>query len=156
MKINGNGSIHPFILKICYLLLLVIPFIMLGCGKDAVKPSEDSILAQGALRSLERIKEAYETKKLDSVRDLAGPELARNFKEELDFDKAALSFSTPRVIKITDSHVTISVSWQGVWERRGMTEKNRGASKFVFLKDSLKLVQIEGDNPFVASEANMQ
>jgi hypothetical protein len=42
----------------------------------------------------------------------------------------------------------MTVNWQGTWELGGVTRKNRGSSNFVFLKDSMQLVQIEGDNPF--------
>ena len=126
----------------------MISIISLGCGKDEVKPSEDSVLAQNALRSIEQIKEAYETKNLDSVTDLTDSGLLKSFEKELNFDKAGLSFSTPRIIKISSTHVNITVNWQGTWELGGVMKKNRGSSNFVFLKDSMQLVQIDGDNPF--------
>jgi len=148
MKMNGNSWLQPFFLKICYILLLLISFISLGCGKDKVKPSEDSVLAQNALRSIEQIKEAYETKDLASVTGLTDSGLLRKIEKELNFGKAGLSFSTPRVITISSSHVNITLNWQGTWEIGGVTRTNRGSSSFVFLKDSMQLVQIEGDNPF--------
>jgi hypothetical protein len=136
--------------------MFFISLIVLGCGKDKVKPSEDSELAQNALRSIEQIKEAYETKNLDSVKSMTASGLFSRLEKELDFDKAALSFSTPRVIKISGIHVNISLNWQGTWERGSMTRKNRGSSSFVFQKDSMQLIQIEGDNPFAVPVVNIK
>lgn len=156
MKMNGNRRLQPFLLKTCCIITLFISLIALGCGKDKVKPSEDSMLAQGALRSLERIKEAYETKNIDSVRELAESGLVSSLKRELKFDNAGLSFSTPRIIKITASYVTVSVNWQGEWELGGVTRKNRGSSNFLFLKDSMRLAEIVGDNPFAVPAVNVK
>ena len=144
---NGNELRLPLNRQICY-IFLVISFLSFGCGKDEVKPSEDSVLAQNALRSIEKIKEAYQTKNLSPVSDLIDSGMLARLKEELNFNKAALSFSTPRVIKITDSHVTVSVNWQGNWELGSVTRVNRGSSRFVFLKNSMQLAEIEDDNPF--------
>jgi hypothetical protein len=156
MKISGDRCLHPFYLKISYIFLLLIAVISLGCGKDRVKPSEDSILAQGAIRSTERIKEAYETKNLVSVSALIESGLFSKLEKELNFDKADLTFSLPRIIRISSSHVTTSINWEGVWERGEVTTKNRGSTNFVFLKDSMRLVEIDGDNPFAVPPVNMQ
>jgi len=150
MKINGDGRPYPFFLKICYIVMLALWF-NAGCGKDAVKPSEDSILAQGALRSLERMREAYEAKDLDALKALAEPALILGPDERLDFDTVSLSFSTPRIIKITGDHVTVSVNWQGEWEQNGVTKKDRGSGSFIFQKDSMRLIQVDGDNPFAGA-----
>ena len=148
MKLANTKWMRSLLTKKCSILILMISIISLGCGKDEVKPSEDSVLAQNALRSIEQIKEAYETKNLDSVVDLTDSALLSSFEKELNFDKAALSFSTPRIIKISSANVKITVNWQGTWELGGEMRKNRGSSSFVFLKDSMQLVQIDGDNPF--------
>jgi hypothetical protein len=142
--------------KKCSILILMIAIISLGCGKDEVKPSEDSVLAQNALRSIEQIKEAYESKNLGPVSNLTESGLLSRLQKNLNFDKAGLSFSTPRIIKISSSHVNITVNWQGTWELGGVTRKNRGSSSFVFLKDSMQLVQIEGDNPFAVPVMNIK
>ncbi|KPK02304.1 MAG: hypothetical protein AMK71_02650 [Nitrospira bacterium SG8_35_4] len=125
-------------------------------GNSWLQPSEDSVLAQNALRSIEQVKEAYETKNLASVADLTDSGLLSSLEKELNFDRAGLSFSTPRVITISSSHVNITVNWQGTWERGDVTKKNRGSSSFVFLKNSMRLVEIEGDNPFAVPAGNMQ
>lgn len=156
MKIEGKLCVHSFFPKVCYFLMFCVLLLVPGCAKDKVKPSEDSVLAQGALRSLEQIREAYESKDIGSVRNLAESGLLSSLEKGLDFDKAVLSFSTPRVIRITASHVTVSVNWQGEWKLGGATRINRGASNFVFMKDVMKLVEIEGDNPFTAPPANVR
>ena len=156
MNINGNRRPQPFYLKTCYIFLLFVSFISLGCGKKEVKPSEDSVLAQNALRQVELIKAAYETKDIVSLTNLTDAGLLSSLEKELNFDKADLSFSTPRIIKISNSHVTVSVNWQGVWELVGVSRNSRGSGSFVLLKDSMRLVKIDGDNPFAVPAANMQ
>jgi len=153
---NGNRRLQPFFLKTCYIFLLFVSFISLSCGKKAVKPSEDSVLAQNALQQIELIKAAYETKDIGSLTNLTDAGLFGSLEKELIFDKAGLSFSTPRIIKISGPHVTVSVNWKGVWELESVIKKNRGSGSFVFLKESMRLVEIDGDNPFVVPAVNIK
>jgi hypothetical protein len=48
----------------------------------------------------------------------------------------------------------ISLNWQGSWIVAGETRKNRGAGKLIFQKDTMKLVKIDGDNPFALPSIN--
>jgi hypothetical protein len=127
-----------------------VPF---GCSKDSVKPSEDSLLAQGALRALERIEESYENRELQSVKNMIDPVLFRKIEDGPRFDKALLVFSPARLVKIDSNYVTIVINWQGTWTSDGEEAKNRGASNIVFDRDSMKVLRIDGDNPFIAPSA---
>ncbi|MBI5676045.1 MAG: hypothetical protein HZC48_09525 [Nitrospirae bacterium] len=134
--------------KKIYALLIVFLLIAAGCaGKDKVKQSADSVTAQNALSAVDLIKDAYLKKDEGVLREKLEPALSAAVTNELSFDKADLKF-TPRMIKIKDSSVLVHVNWQGEWTVNGRTLKDRGVSALVFNKDSMKLIQIDGDNIF--------
>ncbi len=129
-------------------ILITLAFIFLGCGgKDKVKPSADSILTKEALYSINAIKTAYQEKEQDILQTHLGPTLAENILKELSFEKAELSF-TPRMVKINASTVMVNINWQGIWVIKHNNIKNRGVAVFVFEGSPMKLIRIDGNNPF--------
>ena len=150
MKFANAAQAQSFLMRMIYVFLLIISFIPLGCSKDSVKPSEDSILAQGALHAIERIKESYENKELHSVKNMIDPELFEKIEDGRKFDKSVLVFSPARLVKIDGTYVTIMMNWRGAWTIDGREIKNRGAGNLVFQRDSMKIMRIDGDNPFLA------
>jgi len=134
--------------KTCVALVILV-FVFLGCGgKDRVKPSADSILATEALNTANAIKTAYENKNENSLRSRLAPELAESISKELFFEKAELSF-TPRLVNIKASTVMININWQGTWVIKGNDIKNLGVAVFVFEGSPMKLIRVDGDNPFL-------
>ncbi|MBI4654825.1 MAG: hypothetical protein HY752_07525 [Nitrospirae bacterium] len=129
-------------------VLMLIVFTSYGCsGKGKVKPSDDSLITQDVIRVTNVIKTAYEEKDWDTLKDNISSEFAKNIMEWLFFDKAELSF-TPRMVKITEPKVMVNLNWQGRWIIKDKTIKNRGVGILVFQRKSMKLIEIEGDNPF--------
>lgn len=134
--------------KKIYALLIVFLLIAAGCaGKDKIKQSADSITAQNALSAVDLVKDAYLKKNEGVLREKLEPALSEAVINELSFDKADLSF-TLRMIKIKASSVIVHINWQGEWTVNGRTLKDRGVSALVFNKDTMKLIQIDGDNIF--------
>lgn len=133
--------------KIYVILILITAFLFSGCGKDKVKPSADSLTAKEALRITDVIKSAYEGKDQDALRENMSPELAASVIDGLFFEKAELLFTT-RLIKITDSAVMINLNWNGMWVIKNKTLKDLGSGVLVFQSRTMKLIQVEGDNPF--------
>ncbi|MBI5050700.1 MAG: hypothetical protein HZC11_07510 [Nitrospirae bacterium] len=133
--------------KFYVILILITAFVFSGCGKDQVKPSADSLTAKEALRIMDVIKTAYEGKDQDALRENLSPELAASVIDGLFFEKAELSFTT-RLVKITDSAVMVNLNWNGMWVIKNKTLKDIGSGVLVFQSRTMKLVQIEGDNPF--------
>jgi len=131
-----------------YVILIIATLISLGCGKKEIKPSVDSLMAQDALRIADVIKTAYEEKDRFTLRENMSPELAKSIAEELFFEKAELLF-TPRMVKITDSAIIVNINWQETWVIRGKTLKSRGSGTLIFQPRTMRLIQVEGDNPFL-------
>lgn len=131
------------------LLLLLPAMIISGCSrKEEVKPSDDSIITVNVLDRIERVRTAYEARSVAAVEQQVEPNLLKDMENELFFESAHLVFPTPRLVRITDDQVRVLQNWQGEWVVSGKTIKNRGVSTFVFQKDTMMLMRIEGDNPF--------
>ena len=138
-------------MKKYYIILPLLVFIFsYSCGgKDRVKPSADSLLAKEAFNRIEMIKKAYESKDTGRLKEQMQADLFENIVENINFDKAEMSFS-PRLVRITGETVIVSVNWQGLWRfAKDKKVENRGAGNLVLQRDTLKLIQIEGDNPFL-------
>jgi len=76
------------------------------------------------------------------------PVIAENILKKLSFEKAELSFTT-KMVKIFTSTIEVNLNWQGTWTVKGKTLKNRGVGVLVLQKETMKLTQIDGDNPFI-------
>jgi len=135
--------------KKIYALLLIFVLLSIGCaGKDKIKQSADSVTAQNAISALDVIKNAYLKKDEGVLREKLEPALSDAVINDLSFDKADLIF-TPRMIKIKDSGIIVHTNWQGEWTVKSKAMKDRGISALHFKKDTMKLMQIDGDNPFL-------
>lgn len=138
-----------------YFLILIIALLPLGCsGKDKIKPSDDSLMTQDALQKIKLIEEAYEKKDLIAIHSYAELNLSEEIVANLFFDTADISFSYPRLVTINDTDLTITQNWQGQWSISGTVATNRGVSKLIFQKNTMKLVRIDGDNPFLVPSVN--
>jgi hypothetical protein len=141
-----------------YLILLIflisVPW---GCGKEEiVKPSPDSLLATGAMRAIDAVKEAYEQKDMNGLQRHIGTYLIKNFFQELPFEKAELDF-TPRLVKLNDASVSVNVTWHGSWwTEKAKKVSNRGVADFVFHQKTMKITYINGDNPFLMPVLGMR
>jgi len=43
----------------------------------------------------------------------------------------------------------ININWQGTWVIKGNDIKNLGVAVFVFEGSPMKLIRVDGDNPFL-------
>ncbi len=129
-------------------IFIILILTLSGCGgKDKVKPSADSLLATGAINAINAIKTAYQEKERESLQNHLAPEIAESTLKELFFDKAELSF-TPRMVRIDASIIMVNLTWQGTWVIKGSDIKDRGVAVFVLEGSPMKLVRVDGDNPF--------
>ncbi len=141
-------------MKGIYLILIIAFLISLGCRGKEVRPSADSLLAQDALQKIKLIEEAYEKKDLIAIHSHAELNLSEKIVANLFFDTADISFSYPRLVTINDTDLNITQNWQGQWSISGTVATNRGVSKLIFQKNTMKLVRIDGDNPFLVPSVN--
>ena len=133
--------------KICLVLIFVTLF-SFSCSKDSVKPSEDLILTNEAIDSIRSIQSAYERKNRGVLKSRLAPELADRILEGLSFNRAALVL-TPRMVRINETSVSVNMNWRGSWwSEKGEMLENRGAADLVLDKETMKLMQINGDSPF--------
>jgi len=135
--------------KLYIVLPLLVVIFSYGCGgKDHVKPSADSLLAKEAFDRIETIRKAYESKDTGKLKEQMGADLFESIQEDMNFDRAEISFS-PRMIRITGDTVTVNMNWKGLWRfAKDRKFENSGSGDLVLQRDTLKLIQIEGDNPF--------
>ncbi len=134
-------------MKKIYLLLLIIALIPFGCGKE-VKPSVDSVITLNTLDAVNAIKEAYQVKDTATLEQKLDLILYDEISDGLVFEKALLLFSTPRMVRISDPDVKVLLNWQGEWEVNGRMLRDRGVSTLIFNIDTMRLIRIEGVNPF--------
>ena len=131
------------------LLVTLLILLSLGCSKDAVTPSKDSLIATEALTAIDAIKEAYENKSETDIESRMGSALAGSVIKNLYFEKAELRL-TPRLVKLTDTSVNVNLNWQGTWQFADDKEvKISGVGNLVFHKETMKLTYVDGDNPFL-------
>jgi hypothetical protein len=133
--------------RACLLLLLVPLLGLSGCAADRVKPSEDSIIARKALNSASIIRDAYIQKEEGIIRENVEVPLSGDIVRMMKFDRAELSFKA-RFITITASQVLVKLNWHGTWTTGGNDLQDRGSGTLVFHRDTMKLGQVDGDNPF--------
>jgi len=139
-------------MKPVYLILLIGALLLPGCSKDKVKPSEDYLLSQKVFESINTIKEAYLSKSRSTLENRIEDPLSESIINALSFRKAELSFNQ-RLIRITDNTVKVSVSWEGSWQLTDESAfNNRGVADLIFNRETLKLSDLTGDNPFVLPE----
>ena len=128
--------------------LSVAFFMLLGCStRDEVKPTEDSLLTKEAVESIKVIKIAYQEKNRDVLINRLDEAMASEVTAGLFFEKVEISI-TPWVVKIKDSRVIVNMDWQGTWSIDGKETKSRGIADFVFEGSPLKLIRVDGDDPF--------
>jgi hypothetical protein len=129
-------------------VFVILLAVFAGCSKDKVKPSADSLLATEIINTINNIEEAYEGKNTIVLQTHLESPLAEGVINGLVFEKAELTLTT-RLIKIKNSKVMVNMNWQGTWwTEQGKKAENRGAADFVFHKETIKLISIDGDNPF--------
>ncbi len=135
-------------MKRLYVVLIMLVLAAAGCSRENVKPSADSLLTTAAFNRIEKIKKAYETKDRDELQNTVSAETAGSILKNLFFERAELSFN-PRLVRIGASSVTVDLNWRGTWwtAKDGRIE-NRGVADLVLDRETMKLLRIEGDNPF--------
>ncbi len=131
------------------IILLAGAVLIGGCsGKDKIKPSEDSILADNAMEMVAKIEKAYENRDTVALQGMIGGDLYDLISRQMRFSKADISFSTPRLVKIEGDEIMVVLNWKSAWVVDGRDIQNRGLATLVFRKDTLKLIRTEGGNPF--------
>jgi hypothetical protein len=143
-------------MKKYYIILPLLVFIFFySCtGKESVKPSADSLLAKEAFNRIDIIKNAYESKDTGILKDQIHADLFKSILRNINFEKAEMSFS-PIMVRITGETVIVNLNWKGLWRFvKDKKVENRGAGNLVLQRDTLKLIQIEGDNPFIIPSAD--
>jgi cell division septation protein DedD len=142
-------------MKIVYVLCVSLALLSAGCGKKEIKPSEDSLRTKEAMELMNTIETAYREKDSEVLTRHVHPVIAKNIINNLSFDGVELNFS-PWIVRIKESSTIISADWQGTWEYGKRKMQRRGIADFVFIDSPMKLVHINGDNPFFTPPADYE
>jgi hypothetical protein len=137
-------------MKRAFLFAMMFLFISTGCAvKEEVKLSEESVTARNAISAVDAIKDAFIKKDRDAIHEKVESALSDEILNGLTFDSVDLSY-TVRMIKISALKVMVHLNWHGTWMSGGNEARDRGVAILVFNKDTMKLNQVDGDNPFSA------
>lgn len=129
-------------------LIIFLVFAAIGCAKDEVKPSPDSLMSTKAFDSIYVIKAAYQNKDISTLKNRTSQEISESIINNLSFDKAELTF-VPRIVRIKESTIVINLNWNGSWSITDDKKLDkRGIADLTLDKQSMKLIKIDGDNPF--------
>lgn len=132
------------LLMFCVILTVALS----GCsGTKDIKPSDDSVKTNEAMEVINIIQAAYREKNSEVLAAYIHPVEAKNIIDELTFDSVDLNFK-PWVVRIKESSTIINADWQGTWHYGDREIQRRGIADFVFIDSPVKLVHINGDNPF--------
>jgi len=135
------------------LLVIFAVFILIGCAdKKEVKLSTEAESSLEAIERTELIKGAYLQRDMEKLEVLIEKKLLNKIKDNMDFQEAKLDISSPRIIRINEEKIRLHINWYGEWTISNRRFKRSGIGIFTFDKRSMKLVNIEGDNPFIPVE----
>jgi len=135
-------------------VFLFILFILTGCaGKEEVKLSTEAESSLRAIKKIELIKDAYSKKDIERLETLIiNEDLLNKIKNKMEFKEAKLDILSPRFIRVNNEEIRLSMNWYGEWLISNRTLKRSGIGIFIFDRESLKLLEIKGDNPFIPVE----
>jgi len=135
-------------MKRAFLFILILLITSTGCAvKEEVKLSEESVTARNAISAVDAIKDAFIKKDRAAIQEKVESGLSYEILNGLTFDSADMSF-TVRMINISSLKVMVHLNWHGTWITGGSEARDRGVGIMVFNKDTMKLSQVDGDNPF--------
>ncbi|MBC8414360.1 MAG: hypothetical protein ISR96_08060 [Nitrospira sp.] len=134
--------------KLLATLSILIALFLAGCGKDAVKQSDDSVLATSVISSIKTIETAYEAKDSDILLNQIDSSEFAPIAANLIFQSAELKLTT-KLIKIKGTEVHVNINWYNQWQLTGNKIENGGVSTLVFSSNPVKLIRITGENPFI-------
>jgi cell division septation protein DedD len=135
-------------MKIVYAFCIILVLLSTGCsGKKEIKPSEDSLRTKEAMELINTIQAAYQEKNREVLARHIHPVIAKNIVNELSFEEVELYF-TPWIVRIKESSTIINADWKGKWVYGNREINRRGIADFVFIDSPMKLVHINGENPF--------
>jgi len=141
------------------ILFSLVVLLAAGCGgnKD-VKPSEDSIKASGAVKTLNAMQASYDARDMAGVLKLVSQdykggysELETSLRKDIEeFPQVSLNTTIERV-ELEGDQVKVVFHWFGKWSgKNGQGHEARGNSIFVFKAtgSTMSLDSVIGDSPF--------
>ena len=142
-----------------FALLAAFALLLAGCGgKEAVKPSQESLQSKKALETMSAMEKSYISRDMAGVMAPVAQDLKSGYsefqtsvrKDIESYSKVELDMGVDRV-EITGDLVKVVFHWFGRWsDKDGLGHEGRGNTVFVF-KDtgsSMPLQEIVGDSPF--------
>ena len=140
-----------------FVLLFACLLVVSACGGKK-PPDPSAIKGKGILSVLRDMTKAYGEKSLDSFM----ANVSDDYPDRNGFSAALASVFanhdtvhfnvqyTKMLILVQDKgRITVSCNWDAEWLARGTTRKGGGRITFAFDGVTLKLVAIEGKNPFI-------
>lgn len=135
-------------------IVVLIALLFVSCGKkEAVKKiSRESQLSQEAFALAETIRQAFENKDLDTMKNNSTEVGYKDITiNERVYDSVTLVF-TPRWVEIKDKNVSLNIAWKGTWTVADMIAEESGMAIFIMEGTPLKVSKILRANPFIFPE----
>ena len=137
--------------------LAALALVLLACGSQEKRPSQDVLLAEQATKHIERLRSEYASMSMSGLEALCSAEAYEAI--ERDLGKNAHSPSTlefvPEWVEISvDGTIEVRVGWSGTWTLSGGEEaRDKGKAVFVLGGRPMRLQKLKGASPFAAPGA---
>ena len=137
-------------------VLLSILLFLPGCKSKLPRYPEDHARFERIVEAIERLREAYEEKDFEALRELMLPlEVLERVQLEIQKDFSAyaeidLDFSIERMA-IKGGRATVNFRWEGKWNRQAGDTGISGEGHGVLIwsgKQVILLADVDGDLPF--------
>ncbi len=145
------------LIRYFFIIVLIIGSFISGCAKK-VKPPEEFTRTKKVVSLIDEFNKTYYSKNIYMFMDLVSKDFKDGYQELRDavsqnmddFDSIDLDIMIDRV-HINNGLIKVSLHWEGNWIKKRTKEaiKNKGNSVFILGGEEIKLLGIEGDNPFV-------
>jgi len=141
-------------LKRAWLVILLSIFtVFTACaGKEEIRPSEEAEASFKVIEKIQLLEDIYSKRDTVKLKTLMGEDLFNKIRSNMDFREVKLNISYPRIIWISNEKIRVNLNWNGEWIFSNKTLRRSGLGIFIFDRESMKLIDINGDNPFVPLE----
>ena len=134
--------------------LAALALVLLACGSQEKRPSQDVLLAEQAAKHIERLRSEYASMSMSGLEALCSAEAYEAIESDLrrhGLSPVTIEF-VPEWIEISvEGTISVRVGWSGTWKlSRGEEARDKGKAVFVLGGRPMRLQELKGMSPFAA------
>lgn len=134
------------------MIILICMAILAGCGTQTKRPSQDVLIAEQAMKHVERLQAAYSARDLTGLETLCTPEAFSKIRFGIKpFSSVDIKMDSQWIDINTSGEVELRIAWAGRWHlEKGLEATDNGTAVFIIAGSPLKLSKVRGSSPFDA------